>query len=186
MQSKSNRSKAKKNVWGTRPSAIRRPDEWTKHAEAAAPKSGSRGLELQARGVCTALGRLGPGRPRAAPAFQLWRLPRAREARACRACKAFHALFGRAPRKLRNSVPHPPRDPHPRLPKSRWTSSHAFLPPPRRRWSGMAATPGGRNGNTHHVGGVQREGRRAARPGGCVEGRPAPAINEPPTRALIG
>ena len=43
-----------------------------------------------------------------------------------------------------------------------------------------------RAGDTHHVGGVRREGRRPAQPCACVEGRPAPVVNESPTWAPIG
>lgn len=100
---------------------------------------------------------------------------------ACQACTALHALVRRTPRKFLNSVLHPPRDPHRTLPKTRWASFQVFVPPTRRRWSGMASRPGAPNSNTHHVGGVRREGRRPAQPCACVEGRPAPAINEPPT-----
>lgn len=100
---------------------------------------------------------------------------------ACRACTALHALVGRAPGKLLNSVVPPPRDPHRTLPKIRWGSSQAFVSPTRRKWSGMAARPGAPNSNTHHVGGTRREGKRPAGPCACVEGRPAPAINESST-----
>ncbi|XP_077721803.1 uncharacterized protein LOC144294096 [Canis aureus] len=50
----------------------------------------------------------------------------------------------------------------------------------------MASSPGARHSDTHHVGGVRREGRRPARPCACVDGRPAPAPDEPPTSAPIG
>lgn len=113
-------------------------------------------------------------------------LPRPKACRACMACMALHALARRKPGELLNSVLHPPRDPHRTLPKTRWGSFQAFVPPTRRKWSSMASRPGAPNSNTHHVGGVGREGRRPARSCACVAGRPAPSSNELPTWAPIG
>ena len=50
----------------------------------------------------------------------------------------------------------------------------------------MTSRPGARASDTHHVGGVRREGRRPARRCACVAGRPAPTMNETPMCAPIG
>lgn len=49
--------------------------------------------------------------------------------KACRACTALHALVRRTPRKFLNSVLHPPGEPRRTLPKTRWASFQAFVPP---------------------------------------------------------
>ena len=102
------------------------------------------------------------------------------------ACRALHALLGGASWKLPTLVSCPPGEPHCTIPKIRWAPLLASGPQPRQSWSGIGVRHGARAADTHHVGGVRREGRRPAQPCACVEGRPAPVVNESPTWAPIG
>lgn len=114
------------------------------------------------------------------------RLRRRWRARVAQARRAIHALAGRASIKLLNSVIRPLRHPHQAPPKTHWAPLPASASQARRWCCSTATTPGARNRDTHHVGGVRREGRRPAQPCACVEGRPAPALNETPTSLPIG
>lgn len=100
------------------------------------------------------------------------RLGRRWRARVAQARQALHALAGRASRKLLNSVIRPLGYPHKAPRKTHWALLRAPASRAKRWWSCTASKLGARNTDTHHVGGVRREGRRPAQPCASEEDGP--------------